>query len=84
MQYSKKRKKQIRIYNSLRVEYLTNNPYCEKCGQHAGAIHHKKGRMGEMLIDTQYWMSACMDCHSWIENNVIEAKKLGFSLNRLS
>ena len=82
--YSTKRGKQVREYNKLRIEYLIENPDCKKCGEPAGTIHHKKGRMGEMLLNTKYWMSACMDCHVWIEDNPEEAKKLGYSLNRLS
>ncbi len=82
--YSKKRAKQVREYNSLIVEYLRENPDCGRCGDPAGTIHHKKGRMGEMLLNTKYWMPACIDCHSWIEAHPKEAKEKGYSLNRLS
>ena len=83
MQYSTKRKKQIRIYNSLRVDYLTKNPLCERCGMPASEIHHKKGRMGDMLNDTSYFMSACRECHLWIEDHPRESREKGFTLNRL-
>ena len=82
-QYSTKRKKQVRQYNNLALEYLTKNPLCEKCGMVASTIHHKKGRMGELLTDVKYFMSACMDCHNWIEDHPREAKEKGYSLKRL-
>ena len=81
--YSKKRGKQVREYNKLKIEYLRENPDCGRCGEPAGTIHHKKGRMGELLLNTKYFMPACMPCHDWIESHPNWAKVEGYSLNRL-
>ena len=81
--YSANRKKQIKIYNSLRAEFLSKYPRCEWCKMPATEIHHKKGRMGEMLNETKYFMSVCRTCHLWIEDHPREAKEKGFTLDRL-
>jgi hypothetical protein len=56
-------------------------------------IHHKLGRVGyatdekreleiPLLIDSDYFMAACLTAHRWIEDNVGQAKKWGYSLDR--
>ena len=78
----------LREYKKVREIYLDKNPICEAnlngCGNDANQIHHKKGRIGNLLIDDNYFLAVCGNCHHWIENNPTESKELGFSLNRLS
>ena len=56
-------------------------------------IHHKLGRVGyatqekraleiPLLLDPDYFMAACLTAHRWIEDNVGQAKKWGYSLDR--
>ena len=56
-------------------------------------IHHKLGRVGyatdqkrelniPLLIDQDYFMAVCISAHRWIEDNVGQAKKWGYSLDR--
>jgi len=73
----------LREYKKLRDKFIIENPNCERCGNEATDVHHKKGRIGNDLIDVSNFLSVCRNCHHWIENNVSEAKKLGYSLNRL-
>ncbi|MDB4297355.1 hypothetical protein N9901_01230 [Flavobacteriaceae bacterium] len=58
-------------------------------------IHHKMGRIGyendekrqqeiPLLLDKDNFMAACMSAHRWIEDNVSQAKKWGYSLNRIN
>ena len=82
-QYSAKRSKQMREYKKIRVEFLEANPLCERCGGIATTVHHKKGRMGELIINTEYFLPACMPCHEWIETHPGEAKEKGYSISRL-
>ena len=82
--YSTKRGKQVREYKKIRIQYLRNNPLCEVCGGLATTIHHKKGRIGELLTNTKYFLPACMRCHDKIEINPEWAREKGYSLNRLS
>ena len=82
-QYSAKRSKQIYKYKAIRYEYLHMHPLCGRCGGMASEIHHRKGRSGEMLNDTKFFMPVCRDCHNWIESNPTKAKENGYSISRL-
>lgn len=85
--FSLKRQKENREYLKKRKAYLEEHPYCEaeiQChGLLAIEIHHKKGRCGLLLTDIKYFLAVCRTCHDWIEENVIQAKELGLSLDRL-
>jgi hypothetical protein len=84
---SKKMMKQKTIYSRLRKDFLEEHPYCEAripgCWIEAAEIHHKAGRSGEALIDTENFLAVCRSCHEYIEGHPLEAKKRGFSKNRL-
>lgn len=86
--FSEKRTKQNKTYSKLRIEYLTENPICdanlECCTIDATTIHHQRGRIGELLTNTEYFLGLCMPCHEYIELHPEFAKEKGFSLNRLS
>lgn len=45
-------------------------------------IHHRKGRIGEMLNNTKYWMAVCREAHAEIHNNPKEAYSKGFLLTK--
>lgn len=80
---SKKHASNLREYKKIRDNFMIENPNCERCGNEATDVHHKKGKIGNDLIDVRYFLSVCRSCHYWIECNPKEAKELGFSLNRL-
>jgi hypothetical protein len=82
---SDKRIKENKEYLILRVDFLakTENQVCPITKQQTTDIHHKKGRIGKLFLDTRYWIAVSRNGHRWIEENPIEAKKLGYSLNRL-
>ena len=79
---SVKRAKQERDYSCVREKFLLKNPDCERCQNVATEVHHKKGREGNLLCDTTYFMATCRECHIWIENNPLQAKREDWSLNR--
>lgn len=85
---SDKRASQNRQYLKLRKEYLKANPLCAamevECTRKATTIHHRKGRIGNLLTDTKYFLPVCMNCHNKIEVNPVWAKSKGYSLSRLS
>ena len=85
---SKKRQKSLRIYTTLRKQYLQQHELCEaqlnQCSQTATDIHHKAGRIGDQLNDTSDWLAVCRSCHTWIELHPKEAKELEFSKSRIS
>jgi hypothetical protein len=80
---SKKRAKQLRAYKKVRDQYMFLHPNCVRCKREASEIHHKKGRMGELLTNTKYFISVCRECHHFIETNPVAAKMFGYSLDRL-
>lgn len=85
---SDKRKKQELAYSILRKTYLNNHSLCEaniseECRGKSSQIHHKAGRIGELLCDDTKFLAVCDRCHDYIENNREEAIKLEFSELRL-
>lgn len=82
---SVKRAKQEREYSHKRLLFLENNPVCQVkgCEMHSDQVHHKKGRIGELLTDERYFLAVCGPHHRYIENHPEEAKKHGYSLSRL-
>jgi len=83
---SKKRAKEERDYEKVKKAYLEVFPICEvhNCGQSSFDIHHKKGRIGKLLIDINHFMAVCRKCHDYIELHPEWAKIQGYSENRLS
>ena len=83
---SKKRIAQEKIYSQLRKAFL-NKPYNKICpimGVRTTDIHHIKGRIGDLLTDTRYWLAVSREAHIMIEQNPEWAKEHGYSLSRLS
>lgn len=81
---SKKRIAQEKIYSQLRKAFLNKNSICPITGEKTTDIHHMKGRIGELLINTRYWLAVSREAHILIEQNPEWAKKQGYSLSRLS
>lgn len=76
---------QLKLYKLARDKFLLNNPLCQKCKKKpATQVHHKKGRIGDLLTNVKYFMALDEDCHRYIELNPIEAKKKGWSIERLT
>lgn len=72
------------IYLELKFYYLAENKFCEcGCGRRATEIHHKKGRIGFLLIDLRYFMAVAEPCHKKIERSPAWAKEKRFSVSRL-
>jgi hypothetical protein len=74
-----------REYSKLRRKFLTDNSICRakisKCTVVATDVHHMRGR-GIYHLDVDTWLPVCRNCHTWIENNPVDAKELGFSISR--
>lgn len=84
---SDKRKIEQREYLKSRLIFLNEHQKCEAgltgCRIWATEVHHKRGRIGRLLLNILYWLAVCRVCHRWIEEHPEEAKEKGFSLNRL-
>jgi hypothetical protein len=80
---SKKMRSNKTKYSKLSKEHLLANPWCEKClALRSTQIHHKKGRLGKLLCDTQFFMAVCIHCHRYIEENRLEAYSRGWLIAR--
>ena len=80
---SKKHSANLREYKKLRDKFMSENTECTRCGNEATDCHHKKGKIGNDLLDVRYFLALCRQCHSWVEQHPKESKELGYSLNRL-
>lgn len=82
---STKRAKHERVYLAKRIEFLhrPENMVCPVTGQRATEVHHKKGRVGNLLLDENYWLGVSHEGHKYIEEHPEEAKARGWSVSRL-
>lgn len=82
---SKKRQAENKIYLTIREKFLQENPQCAVYpSEKATQVHHKKGRIGKLLTDVRYFLPVSDRAHREIELNPEWAKKMGYSLSRLS
>jgi hypothetical protein len=70
------------IYNAEVKVWLKGKPCAVYPDQIATQCHHKKGRIGKLLLDKRYWLPVSNDGHEWINNHPLEAIAKGFSLLR--
>lgn len=89
-QVSEKRKESLNEYNKVKAEYFREHPCCEvglpgcyTCDERVRTLHHKKGRIGELLTNKEFFLTACISCHQLIEENPLMARENGWSLSRL-
>lgn len=82
---SKKRIIQELQYNADVKIFLgkPENRICPVTGLQTNQVHHKKGRIGSLLLDQRYWLAVSPEGHRRIENNPEWAKENNYSLNRL-
>lgn len=82
---SDKRKDQEKIYRKKAKAYLVAHPKCEVkgCNRVSEDLHHKAGRVGDLLTNEKYFMAVCRDHHTQIEQDPVWAKEQGYSISRL-
>lgn len=83
--FSEKRKKANKDYKKIAKAYLIAHPKCEVrgCNKISEEIHHKRGRVGDLLLNDKFFLAVCRDCHREIEQSPTWAKEQGYSLSRL-
>lgn len=86
---SQKRSKEEKLYSAKRVLFLLEFPMCQAniqgvCKGQATEVHHKKGRIGNDLLDEINWLALCHNCHEYIENNREFAMEKGYSIKRIT
>lgn len=40
-------------------------------------VHHKRGRIGQMLVNVDHWLAVSRRWHDWIHQNPREARQAG-------
>jgi hypothetical protein len=76
----------LKEYRKVRDVYMDEHTICEhpECSSPSTELHHKKGRVGQLLTNNKYFCALCHSHHEWVEKNPILAKELGLSMDRLS
>lgn len=79
-----KRAVQNAEYAKLRREYLALYPVCEveDCHNPSLEIHHQRGREGDRLLDTNYFLAVCREHHAHFTEHSKEAVEKGYSIKR--
>lgn len=83
---SAERAEQEKEYKKLAKEFLKAHPVCEckDCKKPATQVHHRAGRIGELLTDSNLFMAVCHRHHEQITINSKWAIQEGYSLSRLA
>lgn len=73
-----------RQYQQDAKDFLVRNPWCawglkQKPKQYIRAtqVHHTRGRAGRLLLDQRFWLAMSDAPHTWIHNNIAQARELG-------
>lgn len=82
---SDKMAERLKEYRIVRDEYLKQNPNCARCGTNQNiSLQHLKGRIGDNLTDVNNFMTLCIPCHRFINDNPEYALDNGYSKSRLN
>lgn len=81
---STKNKVDIRAYNKIKKEMLSENDRCElntpDCIHQATGLHHMK-RRGSNLLNKKYLLRSCDPCNSYVEKHPQYALDNGLSIS---
>jgi hypothetical protein len=85
---SEKRRSELNEYRKIHAVFLKEHSTCEvkRIGclyDRTIQVHHKAGRIGDLLCDATKFLAVCEHCHQWIEQHPLEAYENGWSLSRL-
>lgn len=81
---SKKRAQQETSYRKLRLAFL-DGAVCAVCRRTDRlTVHHKRGRIGELLCAVEHWLALCVPCHQWVTEHPVEAIERGLSESRFA
>lgn len=84
---SAKQLENLKKYRKVRDEFMKEHPNCQArlhgCTIKATDCHHRAGRSGNSLTDTEYFMALCRPCHNKIEDGGKWVYELAFKINRI-
>ena len=78
---SLKRQRQERLYRVRRINFLDAHPYCEfplGCDRPTAVVHHKRGRFGDRLNNTDWWAGSCVEHNDYAETHTGHSLEVGW------
>ncbi len=78
--------RETRKYNMRRPQFLLEHRYCEvpdrvhDCTFYATTVHHSNRQHWKVMNEEKWWVAACMNGHTWVEDHKNEARKMGLIL----
>ena len=81
---TEKRADQLQEYYAIKAEFLIANPCCavEGCYLKSVDVHHAKGRQGDLLTNTKWFVPICRKHHDYFQEHSKEAIEKGISVSR--
>jgi hypothetical protein len=73
-------------YWPLRRKFLDEHEFCEvplevhDCTLRATTVHHSKRQHWKIMNETKFWIPACLNGHTWIEDHKNQARAIGLIL----
>jgi hypothetical protein len=75
--------KLMKEYNKQKALFLNEHPMCAVFPYvPATEIHHKKGRLGSLLLDERFWLPVSLVGHTYIHNNPALSYEQGWMIKR--
>ncbi len=68
---SARQRKRLALYRKISKQFLADHKYCIvcRCG-YPSEIHHVRGRLGTLLVDTRFFAAVHPECHQRIHNHL--------------
>ena len=83
---SEKMTEAMEAYKPLRDLFLMRHRECQVrargCTRWTQDLHHRKGRLGELLLDEAWFAACCRSCHSYVHEHGEWARKNGWLVPR--
>jgi len=83
---SKSMQSKLKIYSGLKKEFMSlpENKYCPIFKNKLSTeVHHLKGRIGSLLLNTEFWISVSSEGHKFIHENDRWSRKRGYLKTRM-
>ena len=79
-QVSVKQASRNQRYARIRNEFMSQpeNKVCclDGCANWSEDVHHSRGRIGDLLFDTRFFLAVCREHHAWIDANRDRARTM--------
>ena len=83
---SKSMEVKLKEYSRRKKEFMSlpENKYCPVYPNRlATEVHHSKGRIGSLLLNTEFWIAVSSDGHKFIHENDSWSRRKGYLKTRM-